>query len=160
MINAALWVVMKFSAHLQVGNKVNVIPQASLQTTLVVAWLQSSNKGYSSRPYGSRTALPNRLRTMKDLSFPRRWLWRIVSSGMFRRVALVRSDVSEELSVSIIRATRIGWTRNVAVTSNPRCEEIQSNIPEDAILGLRTVCSAHRFLDSPYPGHFLSQCDP
>jgi hypothetical protein len=31
-----------------------------LQPPLVVAWLQSSNKGYSSRPYGSRTALPNR----------------------------------------------------------------------------------------------------
>jgi hypothetical protein len=31
-----------------------------LQTPLVVAWLQSSNKGYSSATYGSRTALPNR----------------------------------------------------------------------------------------------------
>jgi hypothetical protein len=29
-------------------------------------------------------------------------------SGMLRRVALVRSDVSEELGVSIIRMTRIG----------------------------------------------------
>jgi hypothetical protein len=32
----------------------------------------------------------------------------MVSSGMLRRVALVRTDVSEQLSVSIIRATRIG----------------------------------------------------
>jgi hypothetical protein len=31
-----------------------------LQPPLVVAWLQSSNKGYSSRTYGSRTALPHR----------------------------------------------------------------------------------------------------
>jgi hypothetical protein len=30
------------------------------------------------------------------------------SSGMLRRVALVRTDVSEELSASIIRVTRIG----------------------------------------------------
>jgi hypothetical protein len=30
------------------------------------------------------------------------------SSGMFRRVALVRTDVSEELSTSFIRVTRIG----------------------------------------------------
>jgi hypothetical protein len=30
-------------------------------TQLGVAWLQSSMKGYSSRPCGSRTALPNRL---------------------------------------------------------------------------------------------------
>jgi hypothetical protein len=33
---------------------------------------------------------------------------RIVSSGMLSRVALVRTDVSEELSASFIRVTRIG----------------------------------------------------
>jgi hypothetical protein len=32
----------------------------------------------------------------------------MASSGMLRRVALVRTDVSEELSVFIIRVTRIG----------------------------------------------------
>jgi hypothetical protein len=32
----------------------------------------------------------------------------MVSSGMLRRVALVRSDVSEEPSPSFIRVTRIG----------------------------------------------------
>jgi DNA-binding TFAR19-related protein (PDSD5 family) len=32
----------------------------------------------------------------------------MASSGMLRRVALVRTDVSEELSASIIRLTRIG----------------------------------------------------
>jgi hypothetical protein len=30
------------------------------------------------------------------------------SSGMLRRVALVRTDVSEELGASIIRVTRLG----------------------------------------------------
>jgi hypothetical protein len=43
------------------------------------------------------------------------------SSGMLHRVALVRTDVSEELSTSIIRVTRIdelGTT--LAVTSNRR----------------------------------------
>jgi hypothetical protein len=33
---------------------------------------------------------------------------RIVSSGMLRRVALVRTDVSEEPSASFIRVTGIG----------------------------------------------------
>jgi hypothetical protein len=45
----------------------------------------------------------------------------MVSSGMLRRVALVRTDVSEDLSVSFIRVTRIvelGTT--LAVTSNRR----------------------------------------
>jgi hypothetical protein len=32
----------------------------------------------------------------------------MVSYGMLRRVALVRTDVSEELSASLIRVTRIG----------------------------------------------------
>jgi hypothetical protein len=32
----------------------------------------------------------------------------MVSSGMLRRVALVKTDVSEELSASFIKVTRIG----------------------------------------------------
>jgi hypothetical protein len=43
------------------------------------------------------------------------------SSGMLRRVALVRTDVSEELSASIIRVTTIGELgKTLAVTSNRR----------------------------------------
>jgi hypothetical protein len=41
-----------------------------------------------------------------------------VSSGMSHRVALVRTDVSEELSASFIRATRIGELGTLAVTIN------------------------------------------
>jgi hypothetical protein len=42
---------------------------------------------------------------------------------MLRRVALVRTDVSEELSVSFIRVTRIGELgTTLAVTSNRRTE--------------------------------------
>jgi hypothetical protein len=42
-------------------------------------------------------------------------------SGMLRRVTLVRTDVSEELSASFIRVTRIGEPGTMlAVTSNRR----------------------------------------
>jgi hypothetical protein len=45
----------------------------------------------------------------------------MLSSGMLRRVALVRADVSEKLSASFIRVTRIGKLgRTLAVTSNRR----------------------------------------
>jgi hypothetical protein len=43
---------------------------------------------------------------------------KMASFGMLRRVDLVRTDVSEELSASIIRVTRIGELRTLAVTSN------------------------------------------
>jgi hypothetical protein len=47
--------------------------------------------------------------------------WRVPSSGMSGRVALVRTDVSEERGASIIRVTRIGGLgTTLAVTSNRR----------------------------------------
>jgi hypothetical protein len=62
---------------------------------------------------------------------------------MFRRVALVRTGVSEELSASIIRVTRIGDLGTLAVTSNRgtlhvvRCLRgllVTTNIPSSPIL--------------------------
>jgi hypothetical protein len=44
----------------------------------------------------------------------------MVSSGMLRYVARVRTDVSEELGASIIRVTRIGELGTLAVTNNRR----------------------------------------
>jgi hypothetical protein len=54
----------------------------------------------------------------------------MASSGMLRRVALVRTDVSEELSASIIRVTRIGELgTTIAVTSNRRT--LRRNTPSE-----------------------------
>jgi hypothetical protein len=56
---------------------------------------------------------------------------------MLRRVALVITDVSEELSASIIRVTRIGELgTTLPVNSNRRTltRATRRNIPEDAIL--------------------------
>jgi hypothetical protein len=45
----------------------------------------------------------------------------MASSGMLRRVALVRTDISEELSASFIRVTRIDELGTALVlTSNRR----------------------------------------
>jgi hypothetical protein len=44
----------------------------------------------------------------------------MASSGMFRLVALIRTNVSEELSASFIRVTRIGEPGTLAVTINQR----------------------------------------
>jgi hypothetical protein len=45
----------------------------------------------------------------------------MVSSGMLHHLALVRTDVSEELSASFIRVTKIGELgTTLAVTSNRR----------------------------------------
>jgi hypothetical protein len=58
---------------------------------------------------------------MQDLRLSRWWLWRMASSRMLHRVALVRTDVSEELSASFIRVTRVGELgTKLAVTSNRR----------------------------------------
>jgi hypothetical protein len=57
---------------------------------------------------------------------------------MLRYVALVRTDVSEELSASIIRVTRIGELRiMLAVTSNLHSVRqliVMANVPSSPIL--------------------------
>jgi hypothetical protein len=57
----------------------------------------------------------------------------MVSSGMLRRVALVRTDVSDELSAFFIRVTKIGELgTTLDVTSNQRT--LRSNINTNTFL--------------------------
>jgi hypothetical protein len=72
-------------------------------------------------------------------------LRRMVSSGMLRRVALVRTYVSEELSASSIRVTRIGELgTTLAVTSNRRKLVFLSTVRR--LLVTASVVLSHRFL--------------
>jgi hypothetical protein len=54
----------------------------------------------------------------------------MASSGMLRRVALVRTDVSEELSASINRVTRIDELGMLPVASNRRTQRAPFFNPE------------------------------
>jgi hypothetical protein len=65
------------------------------------------------------------------------------SSGMLHRVALVRTDVSEKLSASFIKVTRIGEVGTLAVTGNRRTLRllrsvrrlpVTANVPSSRIL--------------------------
>jgi hypothetical protein len=67
-------------------------------------------------------------------------------SGMLRHVVLVRTDVSEESSASIIKVTRIGELgTTLAVTSKRSLllrDAIHSRHPDDGgAMFLRSVCS-------------------
>jgi hypothetical protein len=57
--------------------------------------------------------------SVKDLGFSPGLTMKKVSSGMSRRVVQVSNDVSEELSASFIRVTRLGELGiTLAVTNN------------------------------------------
>jgi hypothetical protein len=60
------------------------------------------------------------------------------SSGMLRRVALLRTDVSEERSASIIRVTRVGELGTLVITSNG------GDYEECCLLGIEPQFVPHR----------------
>jgi hypothetical protein len=58
---------------------------------------------------------------MKKLRFPLPWIWRIPSSGMWRRVGFLRTSISEERITSIIMTKMLSELRKtLVVISNPR----------------------------------------
>jgi hypothetical protein len=62
-----------------------------------------------------------------------------VSSGMLRRVALVRTDVSEELGASFIRVIRLGELgTTLAVTSNRRTLRRNTKLPLFIVTAVKT----------------------
>jgi hypothetical protein len=74
---------------------------------------------------------------------------RLVSSGMLRRVALVRTDVSEKLSASFIRVTRIGELgTTVAATINR--STLRRNTSQKTLFFLVTAVktSLHNYEDN------------
>jgi hypothetical protein len=125
------WVSWIFSSNFESGYNHISRPEIQLQRKYV---------SYPSFVYISKILLRN---SAWDLKFLRRWLWRIASSGILRRVALVRTGVWDELSASIIRVTRIGELGTTqAATSNRRklrrnrkwLWATRRNNPKDAIL--------------------------
>jgi hypothetical protein len=102
----------------------------------------------------------------------------MASSEMLRHVALVRTNVSEELSTSIIRVTRIGELGTLGVVPSPlilvtlMMEALSSfktlvltigawrNIPEDAILHSRHRENLKSYMEGCgfYSFNFFSIC--
>jgi hypothetical protein len=76
----------------------------------------SAGKRFKIQQYKS----PHFVTRCKILKFSRRWLWRMASSGTLRRVAFVRTDVSEEFVASFIRVKRFGELGTLDATSNRR----------------------------------------
>jgi hypothetical protein len=89
-----------------------ILPAALVMSYELVMILDRTilvHKGRLHKEFGSNE---NKRLLMASLRMP--------SSGMLRRVALVRTDVSEERIASFIRVTRIGEQGTLAVTSNRR----------------------------------------
>jgi hypothetical protein len=68
------------------------------------------------------------------------------SNGMLRRVALVRTDVSEELSASFIRVTRLGELgTTLAVISKRHTRRRNTNTKMNAVFWDVTLCGSFKY---------------
>jgi hypothetical protein len=97
---------------------------------------------------------------LQDLRFSLLWLWRMQSSVMWRRVALVGTDVLKDCIASIFRVkiiSEIGTT--LAVTSNytrPR-RRWRRHFLRNAVLARAT---RHQYSEDDILRVFLLLCDP
>jgi hypothetical protein len=73
----------------------------------------------------------------------------MASSGMLRRVALVRTDILGELGASIIRLRRIDELGTLVITSNRRTLRRNTKVGCELLLTLFLV---HRFTRGNIPG--------
>jgi hypothetical protein len=101
-MNVVLWDVTPCDSSqlLRLLVTANAVPSSLILDTLMIVALRSSCSSLLTR--ATRRHIP------EDEVFQLLNYMKMVSSGMLRRVALVRTDVSEEPSVSFIRVTRIG----------------------------------------------------
>jgi hypothetical protein len=68
--------------------------------------------------------------------------WRMVSSGMLRRMALVRTDLSEEPGASFIKVTNIGELGTTqAATSNRRTLRRNISSQRTSVASCSLCCS-------------------
>jgi hypothetical protein len=119
--------------HSQIQRKVKFTVTISMNSVILVTLFILLPQKTQRKKSGYGTFLVKLILFMWNLRFSRRWLWRVASSGMLLRVALVIIDVSEELSASFIRVTRIGELgTTLTVTSNRRTQ--------------RALFLVHRFL--------------
>jgi hypothetical protein len=71
----------------------------------------------------------------------------MVSSGMLRRVALVRTDVSEEPGASFIRVTRIGELGTTQAATSNRCTLRRNSLSQLLVAACVVLLFlVHRFL--------------
>jgi hypothetical protein len=88
--------------------------------------------------------------TSYELRFSWQWLWRMSSSEVLHRVALVRTDVSEGRSTSIIRVTRIDELEMaLAVTSNQRTLRIDTSVRKSEDESLCLTSESNRQMHHP-----------
>jgi hypothetical protein len=129
------WVYRKYTAgwpHCQLPQNSQPYSTANTQQKLeivIITWRLGITLQQLRLSYGWATAVGDRIFCqLASTCYMVQTLpsWRMASSEMLRRVALVRTDVSEELSAFFIRVTTIGELgTTLAVTSNGRLHTSQ-----------------------------------